>query len=69
MNKFYIIPNKKEIDYFKEDLILPLEGFSIGFDVYFTIDEINEIAKSRNISVIINIFLHKNKLPKKVTYI
>ncbi len=62
MNKFYIIPNKKEIDYFKEDLILPLEGYSIGFDVYFSIDEINKIAKSRNISVIINIFLHKNKL-------
>lgn len=62
MNKFYMIPNIKELDKFNEELILPLKNFSIGFDVYFTKEEIIEISKKRKVSVIINKFLHKNDI-------
>lgn len=62
MNKFYMIPNTKEIDKFNEELILPLEDASVGFDVYFSLEEIKEISKSRTVNVIINSFLHKSLL-------
>lgn len=60
MNNFYIIPNNKESVY--DNMILPLEGYSIGFDVYYNIDEINELAKTHEVSVIINRFLHKDDI-------
>lgn len=69
MNKFYMIPNTKEVDKFNEELILPLKDFSVGFDVYFTLEEIKEISKSRKVSVVINSFLHKdllNNLSEKI---
>lgn len=62
MNKFYIIPNSKDISSIKDDLILPLKEYSIGYDVYFTIDEVNEISKSRKVSVVINKMFHKSLL-------
>ena len=62
MNRFYMIPNSKNLDEFKEELILPLEGYSIGFDVYFTSEEIERIAQERDVSVMINTFLHKDRL-------
>lgn len=62
MNKFYIIPNSKEINKFPENLILPLEDYSIGFDRYFCVREINDISKSREVSVIINKLLHKSDI-------
>lgn len=64
MSKFYMIPNTKNLEDFKEELILPLEGYSIGFDVYFTSEEIENIAKNRGVNVIINSFLHKEKINK-----
>ena len=57
-----MIPNIKKLDKFNEELILPLKNFSIGFDVYFTKEEIIEISKKRKVSVIINKFLHKNDI-------
>ena len=62
MKKFYIIPNTKELDKYNDELILPLKDYSIGFDVYFTSEEIENIAKNKEINVIINSFLHKKKL-------
>lgn len=62
MVKYYMIPNTKELDKFNEELILPLEGYSIGFDVYFSVSEIVSISKVRDVNVIINKFLHKNDI-------
>lgn len=69
MNKFYMIPNTKEVNKYTEEIILPLEGFSVGFDVYFSLEEIKEISKTRIVNVIINSFLHKdllNNLSEKI---
>ena len=61
--KFIIIPNKKELELYEKynfnTFILPLKDFSIGFDVYFDIKEINEISKKHNVYVILNKFLHR----------
>lgn len=57
MNNFYIIPNNKDI--LLDNLILPLEDYSIGFDVYYKVEEINKLSEKYNISVIINKFMHK----------
>ncbi len=57
MNNFYIIPNNKDI--LLNNLILPLEDYSIGFDVYYKVEEINKLSEKYNISVIINKFMHK----------
>ena len=59
---YYIIPNNKNLNIINENLILPLKDFSIGFDVYFTTNEINEISKNKSVSVIINKFLHKKDI-------
>lgn len=66
---YYIIPNNKNLNIINENLILPLKDFSIGFDVYFTINEINEISKNKNVSVIINKFLHKKDIDVIKSYI
>lgn len=60
MNDFYIIPNSKDI--LVDNLILPLKDYSIGFDVYFSIEEINNLSSKYNISVIINKFMHKKDI-------
>lgn len=60
MNNFYIIPNNKESVFDK--MILPLENYSIGFDVYYNVKEINELASKYEVSVIINKFLHKDDI-------
>ena len=39
MIKYYMIPNSKELETFKEELILPLKDFSIGFDSYFDLSD------------------------------
>ena len=66
MNEFYVIPNNKMIlDY---NLILPLESYSIGFDVYYSVSEINNLATTHNVSVIINKFLHKSIKKCKILF-
>mgnify|MGYP004533139417 FL=1 len=60
MNNFYIIPNNKDI--LLNNLILPLEDYSIGFDVYYKVEEINKLSEKYNISVIINKFMHKTDI-------
>lgn len=61
--KFIIIPNKKELKLYEKynfnNFILPLKDYSIGFDAYFDIDEINELSGKYEIIVIMNKFLHK----------
>ena len=61
--KLIIIPNTKNLEIFLNKslnaFLLPLENYSIGFDEYFTIDEINKLSKKHTIYVIINKFLHK----------
>jgi hypothetical protein len=66
MSKFYFIPNSKDLSKFEEELILPVFNYSIGFDVYFTFEEIESISKNRSVNVIINKFLHKNDLDNVV---
>ena len=58
--KYLIIPNKKELELYNNfnAFILPLKGYSIGYDVYFDIDEINELSDSYEIYVMMNKFLH-----------
>ena len=62
--EYLIIPNKKELDLYTkynfDIFILPLEGYSIGFNVYYNIDEINSLSLKYNIYVIMNKFLHRN---------
>lgn len=57
-----IIPNKKDLSVYKKynlnTFLLPLKDYSIGYNVYFDIDEVNEISKSNNVYVILNKFLH-----------
>ena len=69
MNNYYMIPNSKDVSLFKEELILPLESYSIGFDVYFNYEEIKEISKKREVSVIINRLLHKKDLDLLLSFI
>jgi collagenase-like PrtC family protease len=60
--KFLIIPNKKELKLYEEynfnTFILPLKDYSIGFDIYFDIDEINELSNTYEICVLVNRLLH-----------
>ncbi len=62
--EYLIIPNKKELDlYIKHNFntfILPLDGYSIGFNVYYNLEEINNLSLKHNIYVIMNKFLHRN---------
>ena len=60
MNDFYVIPNNKDVVF--NNLILPLKDYSIGFDVYYTVSEINSLSRKLNISIIINKFLHKEDI-------
>lgn len=70
--KFIIIPNKKELKLYEEynfnNFILPLNNYSIGFDVYFDIEEINKLAKSHQVYVMINMFMHKKLSEFKKIY-
>lgn len=64
-NKILIIPNNKSIsNYNHTSFILPLKNYSIGFDVYFDMDEINKLSNKYNIFIIINKFMHKNNIKK-----
>ena len=67
MNDFYVIPNNKVVVF--NNLILPLKDYSIGFDVYYTVSEINCLSKKLNISVIINKFLHKEDIKNIINII
>ena len=61
--EYLIIPNKKELDLYTSynfnTFMLPLDGYSIGFNVYYTIEEINELSLKYNVYVMMNKFLHK----------
>lgn len=67
MNDFYVIPNNKDVVF--NNLILPLKDYSIGFDVYYTVSEINSLSRKLNISVIINNFLHKEDIKNIINII
>lgn len=67
MNDFYVIPNNKDVVF--NNLMLPLKDYSIGFDVYYTVSEINSLSKKLNISVIINKFLHKEDIKNIINII
>ena len=61
--EFIIIPNSKRLSSFKvRKFILPLEGYSIGFDTYFTIKEINRMSEIYDITVIMNNDLTINEI-------
>lgn len=67
MNDFYVIPNNKDVVF--NNLMLPLKDYSIGFDVYYTVSEINSLSRKLNISVIINKFLHKEDIKNIINII
>ena len=61
--RYFIIPNDKKMnEYGDYSFILPLKDYSVGFDEYFTVDEINELSLTYNVSVIINRFIHEKDL-------
>ncbi len=62
--KYLLIPKSNYENYFFDffGIILPLKNYSIGFDYYFSVDEINELAKKTNVYVIINKFLHSKEI-------
>lgn len=67
MKKFLFIPkNNRVIKTLLEQgfssFILPLKNYSIGFDKYYSVSEINKLASKYEVSVIINKFLHKKEL-------
>lgn len=57
-----ILPNKKDLSIYEKynlnTFLLPLNGYSIGFNCSFEIDEINELSEKYNIYVLVNKFLH-----------
>lgn len=59
-----ILPNKKDLSFYEKyninTFLLPLDEYSIGFDVYFNLDEINELSNKYTIYVLINKFMHRN---------
>ena len=59
--KFLIIPNSKDLKLLSDfnSFILPLKDYSIGYNVYYELDEINKLASDHNIYVIMNKLLHK----------
>ena len=61
--EYLIIPNKKELDLYTEygfnTFILPLDGYSIGFNLYYSVEEVNKLSLKYNIYVIMIKFLHK----------
>ena len=60
LNNFLIVPNNKNIEEFNfNSFILPLEDYSIGYNVYFSVDEINELSNKYNVYVIMNKLLHR----------
>ncbi len=60
--KYFMIPGDKDLEKYKEELVLPLLNYSIGFNVYFDKEEIINISKSRKVNVIINRLLHKEDI-------
>ena len=67
MKKVIFIPNNKKIiktinSNGFNSFILPLKDYSVGFDNYFSVKEINKLANKYEISVIINKFLHKEEI-------
>ena len=60
--EFIILPNTKDLKVYEEynfnSFVLPLKDYSIGFNVYYTVDEINDISTKHKVYVIINKFLH-----------
>ena len=61
--EFIILPNDKEFKLYEKynlnAFILPLKDYSIGYQVYFDLDEINELSNKYTIYVILNKFLHR----------
>ena len=62
--KYLLIPKSNYENYFFDffGIILPLKDYSIGFDYYFSVEEINELAKKTKVYVIINKFLHNKEI-------
>ena len=62
--KYLVIPNKKDLSIFLEhglnNFILPLKDYSCGFDIYYSIEEINEISLKHKTYVIMNKLIHKS---------
>ena len=62
--KYLVIPNKKDLSIFLEhglnNFILPLKDYSCGFDIYYNVEEINEISLKHKTYVIMNKLIHKS---------
>lgn len=59
-----ILPNKKDLSVYSKyninTFLLPLKDYSIGCDVYFDIDDINNLSNKYTIYVFMNRLLHMN---------
>lgn len=64
MHKEIVVPNKQDIEYYTKygfnSFILPLEGYSLGCDIYFSLQEINKFAKKYKVFVLMNRLLHRD---------
>ena len=64
MQKKIILPNKRNLKFYKKydinTFLLPLEGYSIGCDVYFDVNTINQYAKDYEVYVFMNKLLHRD---------
>ena len=55
--KLLVESSSKNISYYDsiDGIILPLEGYSVESVNYFTIDEIEDISKNKNIEVFVKL--------------
>ncbi len=71
-DKYLIIPRSKRLsEYTKKEFYtfaLPLKGYSIGYDTYFTLEEINKYSSKFTVFVIMNKLLHRSIEEFKILY-
>ena len=60
MQKKIILPNKRNLKFYKKydisTFLLPLEGYSIGCDVYFDVNTINQYATIPSMEGLLTMF-------------
>lgn len=69
-NRLFIPGNKEQIKAICKNgfnsFILPVENMSIGFDAYFTLEEINVLSKEHDIYLMINKFFHHAEISEVI---
>lgn len=70
INRLFIPGNREQIKAICKNgfnsFILPVENMSIGFDTYFSLEEINELKKEHEIYLMINKFFHHDQIDEVI---